>query len=161
MAKLIYAPDPSAKLLSSRQKIFLAGSIEMGTAENWQDKVIMALSDLNIEILNPRRTDWDASWEQSIDNPKFKEQVDWELDNITNADFVLMYFDPKTKSPISLLELGILTINHPVVIVCCPQGFWRKGNVDIVCDRYEIPVFENLDDAIHSVKLMMQEMRDV
>ena len=44
--------------------LFLAGSIEMGTAAGWQQQVIEQLADLDIIVLNPRREAWDASWEQ-------------------------------------------------------------------------------------------------
>jgi len=63
------------------------------------------------------------------------------------ADTILLYFDPKTKSPISLLELGLFAKSGKMM-VCCPEGFWRKGNVDIVCERYRIPQFESLEELI-------------
>ncbi len=67
--------------LTSFNRIFLAGSIENGTAEDWQENVTNRLSKIEkpIVVFNPRRTSWDASWEQSIKNLLFKEQVDWEL----------------------------------------------------------------------------------
>ena len=131
--------------------IFLAGSIEMGIAENWQDKVIHLLQDENVLILNPRRLDWDSSWVQSIENSKFKEQVEWELDALDMADKIILYFDPKTKSPISLLELGLFA-DSGKMIVCCPDGFWRKGNVDIVCKRYKIRQIKNLNEIVEALK---------
>jgi hypothetical protein len=70
---------PPTKFRKFRNKIYvsLAGSIEMGKAEDWQQKVSKELSEFDeINILNPRRDDWDNSWEQSINNQKFKEQVD-------------------------------------------------------------------------------------
>ncbi|HEX2901441.1 MAG TPA: nucleoside 2-deoxyribosyltransferase domain-containing protein, partial [Bacteroidia bacterium] len=48
------------------------------------------------------------------------------------AELIVMYLDPATKSPVSLLELG-LHANSGKLVVCCPDGFWRKGNVDITC----------------------------
>ena len=137
-----------------QQVIFLAGSIEMGVAENWQDKVANALEDENILILNPRRDDWDSSWAQSIDNPQFREQVEWELNGLERADIVVMYFDKDTKSPITLLELGLLAIarrHNGGLIVCCPEGFWRKGNVDIVCKRYGIKQVNTIEQLVESV----------
>ncbi|MFH1546953.1 MAG: nucleoside 2-deoxyribosyltransferase domain-containing protein [bacterium] len=116
-----------------RPWIFLAGSIEMGEAKNWQEKFVKDLPEFT--ILNPRRDDWDSSWEQSIDNEQFREQVEWELEAQENADAVVFHFEPDTKSPITLLELGLF--RHKA-IVHCPEGFWRKGNVDIVCDKYGI-----------------------
>ncbi len=44
------------------KSIFLAGSIEMGKATPWQDKLVSDLSDSNVVIYNPRRTDWDENW---------------------------------------------------------------------------------------------------
>jgi len=134
--------------------IFLAGSIEMGAAENWQDRVVRELSDKeDVIILNPRRDDWDSSWKQSIDNAQFKEQVDWELWAMEFADVIIMYFDPNTKSPITLLELGLFARSGKL-IVCCPDGFYRKGNVDIVCKTYEIKQVKTLD-------LLMKGMKNV
>jgi hypothetical protein len=133
------------------ERVFLAGSIEMGTAENWQQKVVDAFK-FNVTFFNPRRTDWDASWKQELNNPQFYEQVSWELDMLDDADIIFMYFDPNTKSPISLLELGLMASRGREVMVCCPEGFWRKGNVDILCQRYGIPVFTNLDTMIVALK---------
>ena len=131
---------------SDKPSVFLAGSIEMGVAEDWQAKVSAALAPMDVLVLNPRRSNWDSSWAQTIDNPPFREQVEWELDALDAADVVLMYFDPATKSPITLLELGIHAAANPEkMIVCCPEGFWRKGNVDIVCTRYGVTQTPNLD----------------
>jgi len=132
--------------------IFLAGSIEMGVAENWQDKIVKLLADSHWTILNPRRDDWDSSWEQKISNPQFFEQVSWELQGIENAEFVILYFDPTTKSPISLLELGLIAGLAPEkLLVICPDGFWRKGNVDVVCDRYRIKQYKTIEEALTSI----------
>ncbi|MFK7771298.1 MAG: nucleoside 2-deoxyribosyltransferase domain-containing protein [Saprospiraceae bacterium] len=146
--QIITAPEP---LKIKSKSIFLAGSIEQDKAARWQDEVIGKLKQYNYTILNPRRKKWDASWEQRIDDPNFKERVNWELDALEKADVILMYFDPRTKSPISLLELGLFAKSGKLV-VCCPEGFWRKGNVDIVCDRFGVEQVEDLEDAIFSMK---------
>ncbi len=85
------------------KKIFLAGSIEMGKAENWQEKIVNTFNKSYL-FFNPRRDDWDSSWEQKIENVQFNEQVTWELNALDSSDIIVMYFDPNTKSPISLLE---------------------------------------------------------
>lgn len=122
------------------QVVFLAGSIEMGKAEDWQQRVANSIEsiDPSIVIANPRRAVWDNSWIQSIDNPMFKEQVDWELDHLERADLVVFYFQGGTQSPITLLELGKHLERADAsqsTLVCCPEDFWRKGNVDIACYR--------------------------
>jgi len=132
--------------------IFLAGSIEMGVAEKWQDRAAMLLSQIHYTILNPRRSDWDSSWKQEIQNEQFYEQVTWELQGLEDAEWVLMYFDPNTKSPITLLELGLIAGLHPQkLIVICPEGFYRKGNVDIVCDRYRIKTARSLEEGAYMI----------
>lgn len=129
--------------------LFLAGSIEMGSAELWQDKVCELLKDEKFLILNPRRDDWDSSWVQSKDNPQFRQQVEWELDGLAISDCIIFYFDKNTKSPITLLELGLCAWSRGRnCIVVCPDGFWRKGNVDIVCERYNVLQMESLEKAI-------------
>lgn len=108
-----------------------------------------AMQDLPVVLLNPRRDDWDSTWEQSAKNPQFREQVLWELDSLDMADLVVFYFDPNTKSPVTMLELGYMIGDAKWhVIVCCPPSFWRKGNIDIMCEKYHVPVVETLDELI-------------
>lgn len=134
------------------RSIFLAGSIEMNKASDWQKDVEERLSDIdNLTVLNPRRDDWNSDWEQTITNEHFKGQVDWELDMLERASIILLYLEPGTLSPISLLELGLFA-NTGRLVVCCPEGFWRKGNVDVVCTRHGIEVFESLDAALEAAR---------
>lgn len=138
--------------------VFLAGSIEMGTAKNWQLDMEKELSSFDVVVFNPRRDDWDSGWFQEQKNDQFNHQVNWELNNIEEAKIIFFYFAPETKSPITLLELG-LSINKPRVVVCCPDGFWRKGNIDIVCARHSVPVYNNLDEAIGALKTMIRAVK--
>jgi hypothetical protein len=85
------------------------------------------LKDTNWTLLNPRREDWDSSWVQSIENEQFAEQVDWELSAMEAAEKILMYFDPNTKSPATLLELGLNAREFGKLKVCCPDAFGGRG----------------------------------
>lgn len=141
---------PARGLLETR--LFLAGSIEMGRAEDWQKRVADALSAVEgLVILNPRRAQWDASRKQRSADPVFAEQVSWELDMLDAADTVAMYLDPGTRSPVSLLELG-LCARSGKLRVCCPDGFWRKGNVEMTCARFHVPLFATLDELIADLR---------
>jgi Nucleoside 2-deoxyribosyltransferase like len=142
---------PPNSINACKPSVFLAGSIEMGRAENWQILLESALMDLDILIFNPRRDDWNSNWKQTIDNFYFREQVEWELNRLEEASAIAMYFDPDTKSPISLLELGIFSKSSKM-IVFCPQGFWRKGNIDIVCQRYGIKQVDSFEALIAATK---------
>ena len=142
---------PPAPLRFDRPSVFLAGSIEMGAAAPWQDQVAEALGALDILILNPRRDAWDSSWAQRIDNPQFRGQVEWELEAQERASVIAMYFDPNTRAPITLLELGLFARDGRM-IVCCPEGYWRKGNVDVVAARYGIEQVAGLDALIDATR---------
>lgn len=155
-AEIIKAPRNFMPI--KKPTVFLAGSIEMGKAENWQQKVEKALADLDIVILNPRRDDWDSSWTQSIDNQQFRFQVQWELLAMDTATVIAMYFDHTTKSPITLLELG-LHAKSKKLVVCCPEGFWRKGNVDIVCKRYDVVTARDINDMIQKITFLLDTKR--
>ena len=133
------------------RKVFLAGSIEMDQAADWQDQFAQMLADTDLVLLNPRRLDWDDAVRQEADEPDFHRQVTWELEGLEAADVIVMYFDPETKSPVSLLELG-LHARSGRLLVCCPDGFWRRGNVVITCERYGIPMYPSLSAMSAAVR---------
>lgn len=136
--------------------VFLAGSIEMGSATDWQAEVAASLVARlpdhagKVVVLNPRRDAWDASWRQAIDEPKFREQVEWELDGLERADVIAMWFAPETRAPITLLELG-LHARGGKLVVGCPDGFWRKGNIEVVCARFGVPLAGDWDAFVVAV----------
>src|SRR5690242_12878631 len=115
-------PTPIAPA-AGKFTIFLAGSIEMGAAVDWQTFVAAALEDLDVAVLNPRRDSWDSSWPQRADFDPFREQVEWELEGQEAASLVAFYFAPDTRAPITLLELG-LAAGRKRAVVCCPDGYW-------------------------------------
>jgi hypothetical protein len=138
---------PPKRVDWGKPSIFLAGSIEQGIAEDWQSKFVRMLDGHDVLVCNPRRDKWDASLEQDITNAEFSGQVNWELDALERCDVVAMYLDPETKSPISLLELGLYAQSGKL-LVCCPDGFHRKGNVDVTCARYGVPTYSTLDELV-------------
>lgn len=153
-AVMTMAPNV-AELTLDTTTVFMAGSIEMGKAEDWQTRLFKMTSDLPVQYLNPRRDEWDSSWEQSVHNEKFVEQVKWELErlkNLKHSGHQVFYFDSNTTSPITLMELEFVAADHNVIAVCCPKGYFRKGNVDIVCRQYGIPVVETLEELAQAIR---------
>ena len=125
--QVIYPTNIIAANESQSTKLFLAGSIEQGKAEECQSRIIEDLksftSDVNIErkntvkkkltIFNPRRPDWNPNLPQEAFNEVLRNQITWELDHLEMSDVICLYLDPKTTSPISLLELGLhLSLIH-------------------------------------------------
>lgn len=145
-SQVILAPKSYTPL---GKAIFLAGSIQSVTP-NWQTRVTTALSHLPITILNPLRPDWDSTWNEDVSDKRFYEQVHWEMDKREEADIVAVYFDPKTKAPITLLELG-LSASSGNLIVVCPEGYWKRGNVQVICERYKIELLETVDELIKAL----------
>jgi hypothetical protein len=146
MATVIKAPEKHE--IDDRLVLFLGGSIDMGAAELWQDRLLRDLEDYeDLVIMNPRRDDWDSSWVQDPSpGTQFYEQVDWEMGWQDNADLIVYYFAADSKAPITLLELGLYRGGH--VLVCCPPSFYRYGNVKMVCDRYGIDMVESYQSMV-------------
>lgn len=149
----IKAPNPL--YYGVKYSLFLGGTIDMGNSHDWQQEFKEYIEQNNTAIqnwviLNPRRNNWDASWEQRLDNPKFKEQVDWELDALDTADLRVFVFLPNSKSPVTMLELGLYH-NKPCVVYC-PFEFYRSGNIHIVCERYDIPYYTDWNKFLESFK---------
>ena len=156
-----YKPPQFVLPKETSVRLFLAGSIEQGSAEEWQQKVI---NDLNkyetkkdIEVFNPRRLQWDSSWPNDPAFEEFKNQVDWELNYLTIADVVFFWFDPNTKSPISLLELGIVLNSEQYVVIYCPKEFYRYGNVKITANYFGETVYTDPDQAIEALSRLLQK----
>lgn len=161
MAKLV-APD---RLLPTGAfpVVFLAGSIEMGKAIDWQNQISKELESIapSVWVCNPRRENWDSSWEQSIHNPLFKEQVDWELDHLDQSDLAVFYFQPDTLSPITLMELGHRLGSQSLrqkTLVACPDGFWRKGNIEVICHRYGMKVLSSLEELTQHAQAWLSQL---
>jgi hypothetical protein len=143
-SQVIFAPsqEPSRGLHS----IFLAGTTSKVDTSDWREVLSTSLATYPLTIYNPYRPDWDSTWREDIDFLPFREQVQWELDKQAKADVVVVYFHPETQAPISLLELGLSAPIPGKVIVVCPSGFWKRGNVQIVCERFGIGILDSIDE---------------
>lgn len=142
---------PQAVPATRRPSVFLAGSIDMGRAEEWQFRAFAMLADRPIDVFNPRRLDWDASWPQDISHDGFRGQVEWELDHLERADLVLFHFDPAGRAPVTMMELGLHAASGKCV-VSCPPGYWRRGNVQVLCARYGIVLHDGLAGAAEEIR---------
>jgi hypothetical protein len=135
--------DKSCNILGGKKcpvKLFLAGTIDNGDSDNWQDDLIKAISNIelmrDVNVYNPRREEW-----PSADNYReIDRQIEWELFHLEKADLIVMNILASSKSPISLMELGLFAKGGRL-IVFCPKSFYRYDNVRVVCKRYGIPLF--------------------
>lgn len=143
----IYVASPLDKTL------FLGGSIEMGAAPRWQDEFVKLASHFLVNgewvIYNPRRDDWDTSLKQEATDPQFFQQVEWEMTHLEKVKYRLFYFAENTISPITLLELGKYSERRSHVV--CDAGYARKGNVEMFCYKYDIPMYTGFLPFIHEL----------
>ncbi|KAF1359931.1 hypothetical protein EJ07DRAFT_165589 [Lizonia empirigonia] len=142
---------PPTRPTIDRPSVILYGSIESDPAKDWQTSLATSLSDLPVAIINPRCDAWDSTWVEDISDPRFKEQVEWEMDHARVADVIAFYFKPGTLTPITLLELGMYA-GTGKALVCCPEGFYKKGNVQIVCARYGVELLETLAELEQAIR---------
>jgi hypothetical protein len=131
----------------------------MGNSKDWQQEMICHMNQWfhnqgDIDIFNPRRSDWNNSWEQSPTHPMFSAQVKWELEQLEKADLILMVLLEDSASPISLMELGLFH-NKPMMVYN-PMEYSRYGNVEITCRRYDIPTFHEWDDYLIAAKRKLE-----
>lgn len=136
---------------SSVTRVFLAGTIDMGNSEDWQKKVVDFLdkSDKKFYVFNPRRDEFDSKSEQKFSDPVFYQQVNWELTCLDNADIILMCLLSTSKSPISLLELGLYAKSRKLLLYC-EEEFYRKANLEVVCTKYNIPMYTSMKELLYS-----------
>lgn len=139
--------QPPKQIYPHNRSIFLAGTIDMGDSINWQNSFVNLLRPYEGIIYNPRRDDWDNSWNKH--SFKLQEQIRWELEAMEMADIILYNFLPDSKSPISLLELGLYARDMAKkIIVCCPDEFYRSTNIKSVCEKYFIELVQTEDELI-------------
>lgn len=113
--------------------IFLAGTIDNGASRDWQSELI---SEIQLDtktyqhspfvIANPRRPDWNTDWTNDTD--ELIRQIKWELNGLNSSTDIFMWLEPNSKSPISLLEMGMFS-RHGNLLVGCPTQFYRYQNV--------------------------------
>ena len=129
-------------------KIFLAGTIDMGNSSDWQMELLDIFSrmDGRYILFNPRQENWDASRPGGMDY-----QVKWELDHLEEADMIIMYILGSSRSPISLLEMGLHARSGKMHVIC-EKDFYRHDNVRITCEYYDVPLYDDLDSFLEYFK---------
>ncbi len=141
MATVITAPErePDTDVL----KVFLAGAIDMGAAVDWQAQIIAMLGNIpQLILLNPRR---EAFTPDTLD-----EQIEWELEALNRSDLVLMWFPANAKAPVAMFETGLFMQSGKLVVGAEP-GFYRRRNLEMTCDYYDVKLWASLHDLAAEV----------
>ena len=143
----------------NRPSVVLFGTIEKDPINNWASSLSTSLSDLEIQILNPRRDDWDHTWKEDISFAPFRENVEWEMAHAEKADVIVLCFRAGSECHITLLELGMHAARYGErIVVCCEEGFHKRGNVEIVCGKFKAACVKTRDELHKVVRQRMVEL---
>jgi len=133
---------------------FLAGTIENGNSTPWQFEIADYAKEIGATVFNPRREKWDPN----ASSAEIENQINWELEHMERADYIIMNILPDSKSPISLLEFGLYA-KEGKLFVFCPKNFYRFDNVRVTCERYGVKLYsiDNYSNNMDEIKLLMLE----
>ena len=137
--------EPSEEEISSGDyvTIFLAGTIDMGNSENWQVALVetFSSSEGRYILYNPRRDTFTNTPEE------MEYQVNWELDHLEKSQIIIMNILGSSKSPVTLLEMGLFMKSGKLLVACEPD-YYRHANVLLTCARYNVPLYPSLQSLI-------------
>lgn len=141
---VIHPHEDEPANLQDYTSVFLAGTIDMGNSVDWQTEAatLFQQKEGKYILYNPRQAEWHPEREGEMDY-----QVNWELEHLEKAHHILMVFLAGSQSPITLLELGLHARDGKLTVVC-PEGYFRYDNVRITCQRYGVPLFKTVEEAV-------------
>ena len=58
-----------------------------------------------------------------------------------------------SKSPISLLEMGLYAKSGKLVVFCTPN-FYRQDNVRLTCEKYNIELVQDINPLVIANKII-------
>ena len=140
----ITCPDTLYKL----PVVFVAGGIS--GCVDWQSEMIHLLDNDNIVLLNPRRDSFEVN---DLNFSKF--QIMWEYTHLKRADLVLFWFPAETLCPITLFELGVISLRGTDMVVGCHPQYTRRFDVITQLSLYRPDV--KVQDSITEVANMVNQ----
>jgi len=136
-------------------KVFLAGSMNT----EWRQKLMNDWSSLtrnnnvgSVVFVDPTRRDWDSNWTTKYNDAQFYQQTKWELSTMRQCDWVIVYLNKDSKSPVSMVET---VLNMDRVLLVRDDEFWQAGYIDILCEEFGIPQFDSLDKVLEYLQLQV------
>ena len=127
--------------------IFLGGGIT--DCPDWQQDVCNALKSYDVDLVNPRRHEFD------ITNPNMSSgQIKWEYEHLSRCNYIIFWFPSETLCPITLYELGFYASKGKKLFVGCHPEYKRRFDVieQLKCANSDIKVNDNFDDLLTDVK---------
>uniref|UniRef100_L7J460 Uncharacterized protein n=1 Tax=Pyricularia oryzae (strain P131) TaxID=1143193 RepID=L7J460_PYRO1 len=126
--------------------VYLAGSTTGSGTADWREALVGSLAHLPVTWVDPSRPEWDESWREDYDHEPFREHVKWELDMKRRADLVVVHLAASSRPSDGLLELGEMAGARRRCKVVCENGYQKRGDVVMLCQRHEIAVFGSVGE---------------
>lgn len=149
--QLVVHRPPTKKIHSldyTRFRIYLSGS---STGFDWQDRFISTLTNLPVDVFTPLHP---------IHATPHSQAFEWEMDHMSIANVIAFYFSPDDLCASALLSLGMYA-NTDKIIVCCPEGYQRKQDVDALCHREDIMQVDCLDTLISATTSRISSQAEI
>ncbi len=129
------------------RSLFLAGGIT--NCQNWQSILVKLLKNENLVLLNPRRKKYPE------DNPNIdEEQIIWEYKHLKLTSAVAFWFPSETLCPITLYELGKMSITSKSLFIGVDPRYERINDIKIQTKlvRPKIEIVYSLEDLAEQIK---------
>ena len=143
-----YIECPKEYLPNNEEKsLFIAGGIS--NCRNWQRELVEEIVHEDVVLFNPRRKLFD------INNPEIEiEQINWEHKYIGLAKAVSFWFSPETLCPITLYELGKVSMMDKKLFIGIDEKYSRKRDLKIQTGliRPEVEIVYSLEDLSRQIK---------
>lgn len=147
-----HAPETVPPEALSRS-VFLAGGIT--DAPVWQEELVVALHDSDLNFLNPRRSGYTA-----LDADDLRAQIAWEHDHLRAASAISFWFPAEAACLISLFELGAWSHwrgangKAKLLFVGLHPNYVRRENIEIqlALERPEIQIASSLDELARQIR---------
>ncbi len=152
MMREIKAPE-SYERHPTRRSLFLGGGLS--NCPNWRQEVLLALADYEVDLLNPRRDNFDVTCPVME-----QEQIGWEHLGIVQSDAHLFWFCEETVCPITLFELGkVAGLPKKPLFVGTHVNYARKRDIrfQMLLMRPEVEVVHLLDRILAQLHAWARE----
>ncbi len=112
---ILYTPADSPSQIAD---VFLGGSCT--PSHLWRQDLLDALQDTTLTVFSPERSEFPS---ESLENPVYLHQVDWERQALQHSRTAVFWLDPaKPTSYASRIEIGVPLARHlPCIIGMNPD----------------------------------------
>ncbi|PIN89552.1 hypothetical protein COU57_05995 [Candidatus Pacearchaeota archaeon CG10_big_fil_rev_8_21_14_0_10_32_14] len=103
----------------------------------------------DLTLINPRRKDYD------FNDPNIEtQQVEWGFEHLHKARGVSFRFPPQTLCPITLYELGKISVGNKPLFIRVHPDYKRKRDIEIQTGliRPDVKIVHSLDDLVEQIR---------